>query len=513
MAAASVAPRPTPLETTTNSPPTTLLPKAFGFPSSPTRSKPLRRTGSLRVIQQKSLDTDSPEAPDSPDSIYNAERVDSEEVSPTNSTFQLPPPAFPLRVVATQNEEDRQQQNDGLIKSLSSRSPPLGHSHWPEPRLDTILERSSTRSLRQSASAPRLQSSPERSAKYVKAQNSIHSIRPVQLNQSIRSPWPRQNPLPEVGIHRQHSFSMTDLDCLRKLRNDLCLAAECPSSPLTILSPMFPIKPKHPPPQFAITPEGLPAFGSKEAQQLRLNFPPERKYRSRILQWWLRSEHESEEHPSAASPTAVTSPTVHPEDLRSLERIKQMFGINRPVTAPDSRANPNPKAALPAGVTVATSPGVLAVAEDSTPIRGRFGTRASGHGVGNRSLDVHPLVRPRGQAAIEEQVREIDKACAQMNNGPERNHLRQLPQYPSIDSELQRHVVRAQRELGGRLPQRQPLNHSQESLRSPPMPPSNTPYPGPASPIMSNNTLDRSILSSRSQVRSGSSSTHMRGPR
>jgi hypothetical protein len=526
MAAAHVASRPVPLETTTNSPSGhPYYPKTLGFPSSPTRSKPLRRIDSLRAIHHKDLGSDSPKAPGSPDSIYNAERVDSAEISPSGSAFRLPPPAFPLETIAPQNQEHSRQHNDGLIRSLSTRSPPLGHSNWPEPLLDTIIERSSTRSLRQSASAPRLQSSPERSAFFVKPQSSIHSVRAVR--HSSKSPWPREKPLPEIGVHHQHSFSMTDLDCLKRLKEELYSPVLCPTGTLTPQSPMFPVKPRHPPPQQPATPEGLPAFGSQEAQQLRLTLPSERKLRPRILQRWLRGDHESEEHPSATSSNAVISPVTSatvpvasaitpPEETGSLERIKQIFGISKPVTAPDPSGNPNPKAALPAGVTLARSPGVLAVAEDSTPIRGRFGARASGHGVGTRSLDVHPLVRPRGQAAIEEQVREIDKACARMNSTPERNHLEQPPQFPSIDSELQRQVPPAPRDVLTR-PLR-PGNATPASLTAPSFQRPNTPRLGPAdtSPVMSSNTLDPSFLSSRqsrSNRRSGSSSMRMREPR
>ena len=513
----AVSSRPTPLETTTNSPPNHTYPKHFGFPSSPARSKPLRRTNSLRRIQQKSGDSE----PASPDSIYNAQRVESGETSPEDEApFWLPPPAVPLQQPTHLHiQEPSQIHANGLSKSLSSRSPPLGYSNWPEPQLDTILEQSSTRSLRQSASAPRLQSSPERSAQYVKAKSSIHSIRPIRLD---RTPWPREKPHPAAGLQRQHSFSTNDLDCLKRLVDSKDAGSSsvtlCPSPfcKLASQTPMFPVRPKHPPPRFPETPDGLPAFGSKEAQQLRLTEHKQQRHRARQLFGWLRGDHDSDEQRSGSNSNPVTSPTTRAEEHPPTDLLKRIFGMSRPVPAPDANANPHPRASLPPGVTTANSPSILAVADDGTAVRGKFGARASGHGVGSRALESHPMARVDRQAMIQEHVTEIDKACERINRGSERNHLRQLPQYPSIESELQRHVIRAQRERAGKisgLEGRRPTN-SGESLRSPPIPPANSPSQGPTSPIrapiMSTSTIDPSMFSG---MRSQSSSMRMTEPR
>ena len=80
-------------------------------------------------------------------------------------------------------------------------------------------------------------------------------------------------------------------------------------------------------------------------------------------------------------------------------------------------------------------------------MRGRFGNRTSGHGIGQRNLNNHPLARVDRQAALEEEVRQIDKACREMNRGPNTNHLQRLPDIPyaSIDAELQRRLSDAER--------------------------------------------------------------------
>jgi hypothetical protein len=517
MAAASVAVPSafSPLETTTNSPPLVAYAKSFSFSAVPDRSKSLRRTNSLRRIQQKSDASDS-EPPSPQDSIYNAERVEPGEVLPQEEqAFQLPPPVLSIFSHATSKVKDQiTAPATDLLKPLSSRSPPLGHSNWPEPRLDTILEQNSTRSLRQSASAPRLQSSPERSAQYIKAQSSIHSIRPMRAD---RNPWPREKPLPATGIHYQHSFSMNDLDCLQRIisnKNEHAVSGTFCSSPLTKLqAPMFPARPRCPPPEYPKTPDGLPKFGSKEAQQLRLT--PAKQKRHGAVHRWFRGEHDTEEEPSGADSNFVTSPTTQLEEGPFQDLLKRVFGMNRPVGVPDSSINPRPRAPLPPGVTSANSPGILAMADDGTPIRGKFGTRTSGHGIGTRSLDDHPMARIPRQELILEQVEQIEKACERINRGNERNHLRQLPQMPTIDSELTRHVIRAQRELGGRIGglERRPASDSRGSLRSPPIPPSNTPYPAPVSPLMSPHGLSESLNTmGASGFRSASSSLRMREP-
>ena len=524
MAAASVATtfQLTPLQTTTNSPPSIKHPKHFSYPASNTRSKPLRRTDSLRRIQQRSSDSE----PASPDSIYNAERVDSvESLTEIESVFQLPPPAVPVPTISEiPSEEPGQTSTRTLSRSLSPRSPPLGYSNWPLPQLDTIIEQSSTRSLRQSVSAPRLHSSPQRSARYVKPQSSVHSVHPVR---SDHQPWPREKPHPAIGVQRQHSFSTTDLDCLKRLisRRDAD-SSSCPSPFYRLASqiPMFPLKPKHPPLQFPQTPEGLPRFGSKEAQQLRLSPQQEQRHRVRALFGWLRGDHESDEQHSAASPTSVTSPDSQPVNQPPNDLLKRLLGLTRPVPAPRSSADTQPRASLPPGVTTALSPGVLAVADDGTVIRGKFGSRASGHGVGGRTLEHHPMARLDRQATIQEQVEQIDKACEIINRGNERNLLRQFPQFPSIETELERHVTRAAPERGGRT---NGLNTSSENrtLESPPIPPANSPsQPVTAiwrSPVLNTSTRwvysagthDPSRFSGMRSSRSASSSFRMAEPR
>ncbi|EXJ81896.1 hypothetical protein A1O1_07961 [Capronia coronata CBS 617.96] len=88
-----------------------------------------------------------------------------------------------------------------------------------------------------------------------------------------------------------------------------------------------------------------------------------------------------------------------------------MLGMARVVSPPPPSLKQGRVSLPPGVVTSGNGSGALAQAEDGTYIRGRFGPRASGHGIGGRSLEAHPIARTAQLSAIDEQVREIDKAC------------------------------------------------------------------------------------------------------
>ena len=69
------------------------------------------------------------------------------------------------------------------------------------------------------------------------------------------------------------------------------------------------------------------------------------------------------------------------------------------------------RSSLPHYIVRSHIPGPLALADDGTQVRGRWGARTSGHGIGGRSLRSHPLGRQE-TSAIEDAIRDIDKACA-----------------------------------------------------------------------------------------------------
>ena len=268
-------------------------------------AKKIRRMDSSRRIMVKS-DTDSlPEA----DSIYNASPVDSTEEL-AESKASLPHGQIselqPFTLLNSPEPVSSPPNGDGslprsLSLPLSPRSPPLGHSQWPAPHLDTILEHyDSIRSLHHSVSAPRLRSSPQRSPRIVKLQDSFHSIRPLRQSQK---PWPRPIAQPAKSLDHQRSFSLNDLDCLHNLlRVDVaseCTQLSCTSSEALELAcegPSYPIKPVAERPERVPTPPGLPSFGTREAQVIRLIPSRERRRRPKIFPSWLvHSPNENDE--------------------------------------------------------------------------------------------------------------------------------------------------------------------------------------------------------------------------
>ena len=452
---------------------------------SPPTAKAVRRTDSLRRIRFKvDLGSLSEE-----DYIYNVDPVSSGEVTPASGKldWQLPPALITPPTSKESIEHVEEEPEPHLSPLLRSRSPSLGHSNWPVPMLDTILERKSVRSLRGSLSAPRLGASSERSPKVVKTRDSIRSIHPTVT--SSNSPWPREMPLPATGLHHERSFSMNDLhrtEGICKRLSETCTAASPRSSEALRgipTRPTSPLQPAVPPPYRYPTPPGLPSFRTREAQELRLQ---ERQVSRglRIVQRWFRHDEEpTDERPFSqhGSENPASLPAEDQDASQPLEMLKRIFGMARIVQAPSQNPDDRPRASLPPGLYSTGTPGVLAVASDGTQIRGKFGNRQSSHGIGGRSLQSHPLGTPQGQAAIEEAVRQIDKACAEASSGPDRNHLLQLPQFPSIAEEMNRHSTLSEFDRSLRYGPTTP-SRARPSVGSLPFPPANT---GANSPLRS----------------------------
>ena len=466
---------------------------------SPPAAKAVRRTDSLRRIRFKSESDSLPEE----DSIYNADPVSSGETTPAQEKirWQLPPSLISPPTSNASVEHVEEEPDPHLSPPLRSRSPPLGHSNWPVPMLDTILERKSARSLRGSLSAPRLGASPERSPKVVKTRASIRSIHPTVT--SSTSPWPRELPLPSTGLHQARSFSMNDLQCTKsicKRISETCSPASSRSSEALrriATRPTSPLQPAGPPPYRYPTPPGLPSFRTREAQQLRLQERQDSRG-LRIVQRWFRHEEDSnDERPFSqhGSETRVSPPAEDQNANQPLEMLKRIFGMSRIVQTPSQNPYDRPRVSLPPGLYSTGTPGILAVANDGTQIRGKFGNRQSSHGIGGRTLHSHPFGIPQGQAAIEEAVHQIDKACSETSNGPDRNHLLQLPQFPSIAEELTRHSTVSEFDRSLRIGARAPSPSSaRPSTRSPPVPPANTGANTPLrSPFRSPNLTARTM--------------------
>lgn len=367
--------------------------------------KAIRKTRSYQSLRYEWLSSEESLGSEKhPDSIYNAEPVHSNES--LDEHINPPSPA---------STEDTADPLAVLSPSLSPRTP---HSQWPIPQLSTIIEQNSIQTLRTTRSAPRLRDSPEKHTTIIHSKVSDRSIHPLHANTT-------NGCSPEVSMYQTRSLSLNNLDAM--LENTMSRTAEHRLSSTSdgaidwTRLPHYPLQPSQTPPYRSPTPPGLPSFGSREAQTFRLTLDQPRSLWSRL--WGPSTEVISEQaqstnsiaSPSVDSDAPPLSPQIGPASPSSegFRRTLAMIGMARIVT-PLSTASKNPRASLPPGVSISTSPGPLTQAEDGTFMRGRFHSRASGHGIGNRALESHPLAR-RSQSdrwsGIEEQVRAIDKAC------------------------------------------------------------------------------------------------------
>lgn len=219
-----------------------------------------------------------------------------------------------------------------------------------------------------------------------------------------------------TGKHRR-SWSLNDLDCLvsahetSRHRSTSSKEALGASGNTTA----YPHLPPKPPPCRRSTPDGIPSFGTLEAQRLRL-VNPSWLHRLGDLIFGRSPSTEESEHvvdsipdlPTASQPS-VSAVQQH-QYQSPTEMLRRASGMTRPMYASDTLKKPR-RSSLPKGVRKALLPGDLATAADGSHVRGRFGPRVSGHGVGQRTIDVHPLARRQGTSTLEEEVYAIDKAC------------------------------------------------------------------------------------------------------
>ncbi|DAA74048.1 TPA_exp: Uncharacterized protein A8136_3830 [Trichophyton benhamiae CBS 112371] len=139
-----------------------------------------------------------------------------------------------------------------------------------------------------------------------------------------------------------------------------------------IVSPAEPTQPIHPPPQRPSTPPGVPSFGSPEALNYDISSLP-------------RSTPRTGQDSSRSLPPATGSPEGGERESGSDDECGCCgIGFRRAIRETTSYITYQPPERLP--------PGVLARADDGTLIRGRFGARASGHGIGaTANLANHPF--------------------------------------------------------------------------------------------------------------------------
>lgn len=223
------------------------------------------------------------------------------------------------------------------------------------------------------------------------------------------------------GSHRR-SRSLNDIDCGLRLQgvHDHRKHERSPSSDEALEAAAqtmaYPLIPCRPPLLQSPTPDGLPEFGSNEAQELRL-MPPSRFQRlTEALQRILQADHNSGGNTEAERDCTISThqneASHRAQDFETpVSILRRMMGTVSPVSVPRPLHHPR-RSSLPKGVIRASQPGVLTQAEDGSQIRGRFGNRASGHGVGQRTISIHPLARLRDSSGLQDAIEEIEKACA-----------------------------------------------------------------------------------------------------
>lgn len=295
---------------------------------------------------------------------------------------------------------------------------PTSHSNWPTVKLETIAEQRSLSTLHTSVSLPRL----------------THEItQHFSVDGKLKPSTPSQPPnrflnlLTATQFLNRRSFSENDTTCLRfpVWKGSSSMHKECQSDSSSSSSeellrrrcialwPVYPLKPRYPPLERPPTPPGLPRFGTREAVEL-LRVPSIRG----------SSTLNSQRRPSTRTgpPVTVMDGVLVPArtpNRRSLDPSNPKRGksittrIIRSLCRSSSeglREAESRRVGLPSGF--------VARADDGTLVRGRFGVRNSGHGVGARTgqhsmgLEGHPFHRLEpAERSLEEEIREIDKAC------------------------------------------------------------------------------------------------------
>lgn len=163
------------------------------------------------------------------------------------------------------------------------------------------------------------------------------------------------------------------------------------------------------------TPPGLPPFSTREAQELRLTAPGRLERLAQLVQRSFAKVSSTQqvdsetchEHQPGQSQSTVQQAQLN----TTAEALRRSMRYNVLTAAPSQSSNPA-RISLPKGVRRTSVVGALTLAEDGSQVRGRFGNRASGHGVGIRTIDIHPLARLRESSGLQDVIDEIEKACA-----------------------------------------------------------------------------------------------------
>lgn len=223
------------------------------------------------------------------------------------------------------------------------------------------------------------------------------------------------------AVKHRRGWSLNDLDCLIHIQPLLydtshrCSVTSVEALEAAGRATVYPHLPLGPPPLRKSTPDGIPSFGTFEAQRLRLVEPSWLHRLGKLIAVKLLRVDNPEAVAEDPAHSTNTDQIYHPTTQQTryqnpVEMLRRASGMTRPTLVPATSVKLR-RSSLPQGVRKASLPGDLAIAADGSHVRGRFGQRVSGHGVGQRTIDVHPLARRQGTSAVEEEVRAINKAC------------------------------------------------------------------------------------------------------
>ena len=434
-------------------------------PTNPPCNKTIRRVQSS-WLSRFNLDSDDT-IPSDHSSIYDATSVLQNENADRGDDVMSPldlhksSPSLPLSPSIENLDQLAGLPSDNTIQVQETL--PTSHSNWPTTQLETIAERRSISTLHTSISLPRLNPSATR---YSSIDEELHNHDSTSHPPSY---WP-PNWSTNSGPLSRRSFSENDALCLRlprlKVLNKSYKENHSSSSSSSdelfgtgclATWPSFPLKPPRPPLERSPTPPGLPSFGSPEAIQL-MTLPGLRG----------ASAHNNQGRPSRrnrrpASRCGGTPPPLTPV-LRPIDESRSPKGksVIRRIIRSCSRSSSDERQEDTAR-RVSLPAGFVARADDGTYVRGRFGARSSGHGVGAMTgqqsvgLEVHPFHRsdPTG-ITLDDEVREIDKVHdenertpsqrierTRQQRAPNNVQISRLPRSPNsaLSSRLQRSTV------------------------------------------------------------------------
>jgi hypothetical protein len=384
-------------------------------------SKTIRRVQSSR-LSRFNLDSDDT-FPSEHSSIYDAPFVVSDEngdhegeiISPLD--LQKSPACLPPSPSLENLDQLADLPASHTIQMQEAIS--TSHSNWPTMQLETITEQRSISTLQTSVSLPRLNT---QAIQHFSIDAELDNNASTTQRPSYRHPdWSAT----KTPFNRR-SFSENDASCLhlptwkgksppyKEYQSDSSSSSEeLFRTRCLAIWPPYPLKPRYPPVERLPTPPGLPAFGTQEAVEL-LQVPGTRSAPARHTQGRPSTRPGLPATVTEEVPLPPITPTLRPIDRSNSTKGKS---ITRRIIHGFCRSSSRELRGVEAR-RVSLPVGFVARADDGTLVRGRFGARNSGHGVGARpgrqsvGLEGHPFHRlAPAERTLEEEVREIDKAC------------------------------------------------------------------------------------------------------